>query len=105
MKILSRPSKAQPCEDVVLDSIKHLYNANAGQMQGQYFGLNQYVYMVRLVFNTLERAKVVHSCHLKPPIMKQSSTFEVEEWTMIAGFTGDGKEWYTLELAFTFRRA
>lgn len=104
MKVLSRPSKTQPCEDVVLDSIKRLYGANTG-MVGQYFGINQYEYMVKLVFNTLHRAKIVHDFRTQRPIMKPTSTFELEEWTQIVGFTGDGKEWYTLELAFTFRRA
>jgi hypothetical protein len=105
MKILSRPSKQQPCEDIVLASIKQLYDANSvNNSDLTCITLAQYQFMVNLVLGTLQHANVIKSYHSMNPVERPDSTYLNELWEHRIGFTGDGKEWYTLQLDYNFTR-
>jgi hypothetical protein len=60
--------------------------------------------MVRLILVTLCKANVLSDMKLQHPVETADSTFANEKWVQRIGFTGDGKNWYTLELNFNFRR-
>ena len=104
MKIVSRPRVKQDCEDIVLKSIEQLYMPG---WQGPSYTvptLMQYDAATKLIMRTLLIANTIGDFTMQQPKELSSSTYQNEQWLQNVGFTGDGKNWYTLELRYRFSR-
>lgn len=106
MKIVSRPTKAQACEPVVLEALNQLYRVNGGDIQPKYVvpSLPQYGLMLKVIFTTLGIAGVLKDFRIDTPLESNKSTYENEKWAQLVHFSGDGKEWYAVKLTYEFRR-